>query len=51
MSQGTNLGAGNEESDPAKDENPPDQTKAGDAKREKEGAPETEAEAGVGGSD
>ncbi len=51
MSEGTNLGAGNEEPNPATDEKPPDQGKAGNAKREKEGAPETEAEAGVGGPD
>jgi hypothetical protein len=51
MSEGTNLGAGNEEPDPATAENPPEQTKAGDAKRNKEGAPDTEAEAGVGGLD
>ncbi len=51
MSAGTNLGADNEEPDPATDENPPNQPKAGDAKRKKGGAPDTEAEAGVGGTD
>ena len=49
MSEATNSGVGNEESDPATGENSPTETKAGDAKRNKEGAPETEAEAGVGG--
>ena len=48
MSEGTNLGAGNEEPDSATDETSPNETGAGDAKREKEGAPETETEAGVG---
>lgn len=49
MSEGTNLGAGSEEEpDPATDESSPNETGAGDAKREKEGAPDTEAEAGVG---
>lgn len=47
----TNLGAGNEEPDPATAENPPAEVKAGDKKREKGGAPDTEAEAGVGGLD
>jgi hypothetical protein len=51
MSEETNLGAGNEESDPATDEAGPESTGAGDAKREKEGAPDTEAESGVGGLD
>ena len=37
--------------DPATAENPPSEIKAGDAKRDKTGAPDTEAEAGVGGSD
>lgn len=46
-----NLGAGNNEPDPATAETPPNEIKAGDAKREKEGAPDTAAEAGVGGSD
>ena len=49
MSEETNLGAGNEELDPATGEAPPESTGAGDAKREKEGAPDTEA--GVGGLD
>jgi len=49
MSEATNSGVGNEESDPATDQNPPNETKPGDAKRNKEGAPDTEAEAGVGG--
>jgi hypothetical protein len=48
VSEGTNLGAGNEEPDAATDETPQNETGAGDAKREKEGAPDTEAEAGVG---
>ncbi len=48
MSEGTNLGAGNEEPDSATDETPQNETKAGDAKRKKEGAPDTETEAGVG---
>ncbi len=47
----TNLGAGNKEPDPATAENPPEDLKAGDKKRDKEGAPDTEAEAGIGGSD
>lgn len=51
MSEGTNLGVGNEEPDPATDETSTGSTGAGDAKRNKEGAPDTEAEAGVGGSD
>jgi hypothetical protein len=51
MSEETNLGAGNEEPDPATGETPPESTGAGDAKRDKEGAPDTEAEAGVGGLD
>lgn len=51
MSEGTNVGAGKEEPDPATDETPQNETKAGDAKRNKEGAPDTEAEAGVGGAD
>jgi hypothetical protein len=46
-----NLGAGNVEPDPATAETPPDQLRAGDKKREKKGAPDTEAEAGVGGLD
>jgi hypothetical protein len=37
--------------DPATAENPPSEIRAGDAKRDKAGAPDTEAEAGVGGSD
>lgn len=45
------LGAGNVEPDPATAETPPDQLSAGDKKREKGGAPDTEAESGVGGSD
>ncbi|MGH9208935.1 MAG: hypothetical protein ACRD1G_20725 [Acidimicrobiales bacterium] len=44
-------GAGNEEPDPATAENPPDEIRAGDKKRKKEGAPDTAAEAGVGGLD
>jgi hypothetical protein len=48
MSEGTNVGGGNEEPDPAVDEESSDQTKAGNAKRNKEGGPETEEEAGVG---
>jgi hypothetical protein len=48
MSEGTNLGVGNEESDSATDETPQNETGAGDAKRKKEGAPDTEEEAGVG---
>jgi hypothetical protein len=48
MTEGTNLGAGNEEPDVATDETPQNETGAGDAKREKQGAPETETEAGVG---
>jgi hypothetical protein len=47
----TNLGAGDNEPDPATVETPPNETRAGDKKREKEGAPHTEAEAGVGGLD
>lgn len=43
-----NSGAGNEEPDPATAETPPDQIRAGDAKRETQGAPETPDEAGVG---
>ncbi len=35
MSEGTNLGAGNEESDSATDETPQNETGAGDAKRKK----------------
>jgi hypothetical protein len=49
--EGTNLGAGNEEPDPATAANSPDEIKAGDEKREREGGPDTEAEAGVGGLD
>ena len=37
--------------DPATAENPPSEIRAGDQKRDKTGAPETQAEAGVGGSD
>jgi hypothetical protein len=48
MSEGTNVGVGNEEPDPAVDEESSNQTKAGNAKRNKEGGPETEEEAGVG---
>ncbi len=51
MSEATNIDAGNEEPDPATDENLPESTGAGDAKRNREGAPDTEAEAGVGGPD
>jgi hypothetical protein len=51
VDKATNLGAGDEEPDPATAENPPNQVGAGDEKREKEGAPDTAAEAGVGGSD
>jgi hypothetical protein len=47
----TNLGAGNNEPDPATAETPSNEARAGDEKREKEGAPDTEAEAGVGGLD
>lgn len=46
-----NLGTGNNEPDPATAEIPPNETRAGDKKRNKEGAPDTEAEAGVGGLD
>ena len=49
MSEATNSGVGDEGSDPATAENTSGETKAGDAARNKEGAPETEAEAGVGG--
>lgn len=45
----TNLGTGNEEPDPATAGNPPDEVRAGDEKREKGGASDTEAETGVGG--
>jgi hypothetical protein len=48
MSEGTNLGAGNEQPDSATDETSQNETGAGDAKRKKEGAPDTEAESGVG---
>lgn len=51
MSEETNLGVGDQEPDPATDEASPESTGAGDAKREKEGAPDTEAESGVGGLD
>jgi len=51
MSKGTNLGAGNEKPDPATEESGSNQAGAGDAKRNPEGAPDTEAEAGVGGPD
>lgn len=44
-------GAGSEEPDPATAENPPGQGGAGDKKRNKEGAPDTAAEAGVEGLD
>lgn len=37
--------------DPATAENPPSEIKAGDEKREKEGGPEADFAAGVGGSD
>jgi hypothetical protein len=47
----TNSGAGNEEPDPATAENPPVDIKAGDEKREQDGAPETAAQAGAGGLD
>ncbi len=43
-----NSGAGNDEPDPATAESPPDQIRAGDAKRETKGAPDTPDEAGVG---
>lgn len=46
-----NLGAGDEEPDPATGENPPQDLKAGDKAREKTGAAETQVEAGIGGSD
>lgn len=39
MSEATNAGVGNEESDPAKDQNSPNEAKPGDAKRNKEGPP------------
>ena len=48
MSEGTNPDAGNEEPDSATDETPQNETGAGDAKRKKEGGPETATEAGVG---
>ncbi len=48
MSEGTNLGASNDEPDSATDQTPQDESGAGDAKRKKEGAPDTEEEAGVG---
>jgi hypothetical protein len=51
IGEGTNSGAGNEEPDPASAGSPPAGVKAGDKKRDKEGAPDTEAEAGVGGLD
>jgi hypothetical protein len=51
VGKGTDSGAGNEEPDPATAENPPADLQAGDQKREKEGAPDTAAEAGAGGSD
>jgi hypothetical protein len=51
VGQGTDSGAGNQEPDPATAETPPADLKAGDKKRDEEGAPDTEAEAGVGGSD
>ena len=51
VGEGTDSGAGNQEPDPATAENPPTDLKAGDKERDKKGAPDTEAEAGVGGSD
>lgn len=42
-----NLGAGNQEPDPATAENPPSEIRSGDKKREKQGAPDTATEAGV----
>lgn len=39
------------EQDPATAETPPSEIRAGDTKREKGPSPETEAAAGVGGSD
>ena len=51
VGKGTDSGAGNEEPDPATAANPPADLKAGDKKREKEGAPDTAAEAGAGGLD
>ena len=48
----TNLGAGNEEPDPATAQNPPKDVKAGDKKRENIGpGPDSAAETGVGGKD
>jgi hypothetical protein len=45
----TNLGAGNQEPDPATAENPPSDISAGDEKRDKtESGPESATEAGVG---
>lgn len=43
----TNLGAGNEEPDPATAENPPADLRSGDEKREKEPSPGTAASSGV----
>lgn len=51
VGEGTDSVAGNEEPDPATAESPPAELSAGDKKRNKEGAPDTEAEAGVGGLD
>lgn len=44
----TNLGAGNNEPDPATAENPPSDLRAGEKKRDKSGGPESATEAGVG---
>ncbi len=41
VDEAANSGAGNEEPDPATAENPPNQVKAGDEQRGKEGAPDT----------
>ncbi len=46
----TNLGAGNNEPDPATAENPPSDLRSGDKKRDASGS-ESPTEAGVGGSD
>lgn len=55
VDEATNLGAGNEEPDPATAEDPPNEIRAGDKKRDKEGsaagAPKTAGETGIGGSD
>lgn len=43
----TNLGAGDKESDPATAENPPEEIKSGDEKREKGPSPGTATTVGV----